>query len=96
MDTRDLAAWLGERLDRIEAKMDGVNEHCGRIDVTLAGQAKDIAHHISRTDALEQRVEQVASDLKPVKDHVARLKGGAAVLGLLATTLGVLRYLGLV
>jgi tetrahydromethanopterin S-methyltransferase subunit G len=81
MDIRDLAAMLEARLDRIEEKVDGQTSRLGQIDVTLARQAGEIEHHIRRTDALERRVEQVAADVAPVKEHVARLKTVAWFIG---------------
>ena len=93
MDIRDLAAMLNERLDRLDNKLDAVQEHMGQIDVTLAQNTKDIAYHIKRTDALEQRVEQVADEMKPVREHVARLKGIGWFLGVCAAVLGVLATL---
>lgn len=89
MNTHDLAEMLAERLDKIESKLDRVQQHTGQIDVTLAAQAKDIAYHIKRTDALEARVEQVAEQLRPVKEHVARLKGVWWVVSGSATLVGI-------
>ncbi len=93
MDTREFHEWLAERFDRIENKLDIVQSHSSSVDVTLARQAADIAHHIRRTDLLETRLEQVAADIKPIKDHVTRIKGmGAFVVGL-GIALGVFKAL---
>lgn len=93
MQIHELAAWLREELKEVNAKLDTLQAHGSNVDVTLARQAKDIEHHIRRTDLLQERAEQVAAELKPVIDHVARLRsvawfvGGA--LGVTATLMGI-------
>lgn len=67
-------------LGRLEDKLDKVIESVASIDKTLAGQAVQLADHIRRTALLED-------DLKPVKEHVQRLKGVMWVLGGLTTGL---------
>lgn len=75
MNTPDFIAWLGERLDRIEHKVDEGRAHLSQVDVTLAKQAADVEHHIRRTDLLETRVEQIATDVRPIREHVLYLRG---------------------
>lgn len=96
----DFQAWLAKRLDDIAEQMRedfvATRSHLASIDVTLAKNTADVEHHIKRTDVLEERVEQVASDVTPIKDHVDKVKtvmwfvrwtGGAlvAALGAYAT-----------
>lgn len=98
MDVRDLATWLQDRLDKIETKVDGVQDHTRQIDVTLAKQAVDLEHHIRRTDLLEQQVGTVAASIKPVQEHVAKLKGAWFLVTATGTgvgvVLGVMKLLG--
>jgi uncharacterized coiled-coil protein SlyX len=97
METQDLAAMLEARFDKLEVKLDKLQDHAASADVTLAQQAKDISHHIHRTDLLEERVEQVATMIEPIKDHVARVRsigwfiGG--LLGLVTTIMGIMATL---
>lgn len=83
MDIKDLADLLVNRLDKLDEKVEDAR-------TTLAGQARDIAHHIRRTDALETRVEQVSAELVPVRDSISRAKGALALVGGLATLAGLI------
>jgi hypothetical protein len=65
-----------QRLERIEVKVDKLDEHLARIDITLATQSVDLAHHIARTDVLQKIVE-------PVADHVKNLKFMVQVIKIL-------------
>jgi archaellum component FlaC len=86
----ELRDWLQERLDRIDDRM-------GSMSTTLTEQAVDIKHHIKRTDLLEQRVEQVAESIKPIQEHVARIRSVgwflAGLTAMVGTVLGVIEAL---
>lgn len=86
MEIRELSDWLRDELKAVHGKLDKLQEHGASVDVTLAAQAKDIAHHIKRTDLLEAEVRAGADAMKPVQDHVARVK---SVVWFLAGSLGV-------
>lgn len=88
MNSPDLIDWLAERLDRIERKQDATAAHTASIDVTLGRQAVEIEHHIRRTDALEERVEQVAKAIEPINDHVKVIKGLGWAIGGISTLAG--------
>jgi tetrahydromethanopterin S-methyltransferase subunit G len=92
----ELMAWLKERMDRIEDKVDGVRDYCTSIDKTLVRNTADIAEHIRRTHLLEERVEQVAKDTSKVKSHVNRVNGIIWFVGFVGTILGVLRGLSVI
>ena len=93
MDTNEGVDLLIARLDRIESKVDVVRDRCAAIDVTLAQQAIQLTHHIRRTDALEARVEQVADEVRPVTEHVAKLKGAAWLIGAVVAGIEALHWL---
>lgn len=86
----ELVKWLEEKLDKLDTKLDGIKEDQAEIRRVQAEQAKDIAHHIKRTDELQLIVE-------PLKEHLARLRGIAWFLGAVGATvaaiIGVLEYL---
>jgi hypothetical protein len=92
MEVRDLAELFREEMKAIHSKLDRLQEHGASVDVTLAAQAKDIAHHIRRTDLLEAEVRAGADAMKPVQEHVARVKNVgwflAGCLGVAGTILG--------
>lgn len=63
-----------EKLDRIDSRLDNV-------EVVLAGQAKDIQHHIRRTDLLE-------AELKPISKNWTQLLGIVKFIASLAVIAG--------
>lgn len=71
-----------KRLERIEGKIDGIGDHLGSIDVTLAAQHVSLKEHIRRTAILE-------SELKPIKRHVDMVHGALKFLALFAMILGI-------
>ena len=76
---------MKEQLAKIEEKLDKVDEKLSSIDVTLAKQAKDLEHHIFRTDLAEANIELLRNELQPVKKHVALVDAGLKIIGALAS-----------
>lgn len=89
MDTSEFIAWLGDRLDKIESKLDEGRDHLASVDVTLAKQAADLEYHIKRTNLLEAKTDQIASEVTPIKDHVQRIKGIGWFLSVVGVLIGV-------
>jgi archaellum component FlaC len=88
---------MQEQLDKIEEKLDKVEERISSIDITLAKQAKDLEHHIYRTDLAESNIEMLRSEMQPVKKHVALMDASLKVIGAIATivtfVLGVIKLI---
>ena len=76
-------------MTEIHDKLDRMIETLSEIKVTQATQAVDLAHHIKRTDLLEERVEQVRAEIKPVVDHVTGLRFMVRLLGIAATVVAI-------
>lgn len=66
-------------MDEIKSKLDKISDDIVEIKITLASQAVDVAHHIKRSDLLEEKLEVLKqgldADLKPIKDHVSQMDG---------------------
>jgi molecular chaperone DnaK (HSP70) len=73
------------QLDKIEAKVDIIEEKISSIDVTLIKQAKDLEHHIYRTELAEQNLELIRQEMVPVKKHVALMDASLKVIGAVAS-----------
>ena len=71
-----------DKLDRIELKIDQINEHIGSIDVTLGKQSVILEEHTRRSLANEKAVEYLKEELKPVFKHVAIVNFIGKVIGL--------------
>ena len=76
---------MKDQLDKIEEKLDKVEEKISSIDVTLAKQAKDLEHHIYRTDLAESNIELLRTEMQPVKRHVALMDASLKVIGAIAS-----------
>lgn len=76
-----------EQLNKIEEKVDKIEEKISNIDVTLAKQAKDLEHHIYRTDLAESNLELLREEMKPVKKHVALMDTSLKVIGAIASVI---------
>lgn len=85
-----------ENFERIDQKLDKIQDRLSSIDTTLALQHKSLDTHIKRSDSIEQRVEQVNSELKPVYVHVqiVNLLGKIALAVLLSSAFwNLIKYL---
>lgn len=86
---------MQDQLDKIEEKVDRIESKISNIDVTLAKQAKDLEHHIYRTDLAEENLEILRGEMEPVKKHVALMDASLKVIGaissLAAFVLGVIK-----
>jgi predicted nucleic acid-binding Zn-ribbon protein len=76
---------MQEQLDKIEEKLDRVEEKISSIDVTLAKQAKDLEHHIYRTELAEENLSLIRQEMVPVKKHVALMDASLKVIGAIAS-----------
>jgi archaellum component FlaC len=88
---------MKDQLDKIEAKVEKIEDSISNIDITLAKQAKDLEHHIYRTSLAEENIELLRTELQPVKKHVALVDAGLKLVGALASAtafvLGVIKIL---
>lgn len=78
---------MKEQLEKIEEKLEKVDEKLSNIDVTLTKQAKDIEHHIYRTDLAEQNLDILRQELLPVKKHVALVDASLKIIGAIASVI---------
>lgn len=79
--------------ESIHLKLDKIQEDISEIKVLDAIQNEQLKAHMRRSDLLEERVEQVNNELKPVLEHVTMLRGIVKVLGGVGFLLGILEGL---
>lgn len=65
--------WIRDRFDKLETKIDALDSKLDNIVTTQVSQAKDIQHHIKRTDDLQNIVETL-------HDYYKELRGAMKVL----------------
>ncbi len=80
-------------MDKIHSKLDAIQSDITDMKITLAVQAQQLGEHMKRSDLLEQRVEQVDSDVQPIKEHIIFLKGLAKLVGLSTAILAIVKLL---
>jgi hypothetical protein len=71
------------RLERIEDKIDKLDEHLARIDITLTKQSVILDEHQKRSTNLEERME-------PIEEHIQGLKGVVKFLKMLGIVAAIL------
>ncbi len=76
-----------EQLDKIEEKVDRIESKISNIDVTLAKQAKDLEHHIYRTELAEENLDLIRKEMIPVKKHVALADATFKIIGAISSTI---------
>lgn len=76
---------MNDRLDKIDEKLDRIEDKISNIDVTLVKQAKDLEHHIYRTDLAEQNIEILRKEMEPVKNHVSFVDASLKIIGVIAS-----------
>lgn len=72
---------IEDKVDRVGIKVDKVEEKISNIDVTLAKQAKDLEHHIYRTDLAEENLDILKKQLEPIQKHVSLVDATLKVMG---------------
>ena len=79
---------MKEILNRIEAKVDKLDENMTTMDKTLVKQEANLAEHMRRTELLEIQHAQIESELEPVKNHVNQIKGVLKLLSFILPIIG--------
>lgn len=72
-----------KRLERIESKVDDLDDHLASIDITLKAQHIILDEHVRRTEALEKMVA-------PMQKSMYMAKGAIALISLLALLAGII------
>jgi archaellum component FlaC len=65
---------MDDLLNRLENKIDKLDERLDSIDRTLIAQKSSLDHHIYRTELAEENIELLRKDMKPVQNHVQFVK----------------------
>lgn len=73
-----------DKLEKIDQKLEKINDHLGNIDVTLAKQELSLQEHIRRTNLNEQAIEHLKSTLVPINKHIIAQETGFKILGKIA------------
>ena len=65
-------------------KLDSIAEKQADMNATLAVQAQQLSEHIRRTALLEESVEIIRTEFKPVEQHVTQVRVGIKVAAAIA------------
>jgi chromosome segregation ATPase len=77
-------------VEKIDVKLDKVDERLGSIDGTLIKQEASLEHHIYRTELNEKQLEILREEMKPLSKHVSFVNAVFRMVGIVATGLGLL------
>lgn len=81
--------WLKKAIDKIETKVDRLDQRLDSLDTTSIKQAKDLESHIYRTELAEENIALLREQVTPVKTHVDRVEFAFKAIGFLTTITGV-------
>lgn len=79
---------VDRKFETMETRLDGVGESMAHQTAVLTQQAKDIEHHIKRTDLLEAAMLATEKTAKTTKTLALGISGIALVIALTAMGLG--------
>jgi len=80
---------MEEKLGRIMDKIDSIDSSLNDMAITLAKQEVSLAEHIKRSNLLEERLELLREEMRPVEKHVFYMHGALKALGVLSVVVGV-------
>lgn len=81
LDERDFVQLILDKLDRVES-------HLGSIDVTMVRNTVSLEEHVKRTNLLEQNIDDLKGEFKPVKDHVDFVRHSSKFVAIVISSLG--------
>lgn len=81
---------------RLEAKIDKMVEDISEIKITMAQNTASLETHIRRTEIAEEQISTIKDDIKPIKSHVAFVKGAIWSLGIVGAVILGLHELGII
>jgi dynactin complex subunit len=90
MTLNDLREWLESRLDRMGDQLGRLESHQAEMNVTQVKQAKDIEHHIRRTDLLDDFSKNLGKQMVELMEHIHQVRGVVKFFGILSVILGLI------
>jgi chromosome segregation ATPase len=60
-------------LEKLDEKLDKVEERLNNIDITLAKNTQSLDEHIRRTELAEEAIVIIKDELKPIQKHVTQV-----------------------
>lgn len=89
----DDTKWLKDALDKIESKVDRLDQRLDDQGETLVEQSVILNEHIRRTAASERRIEMLQKNIQPMNSHIAKVEGIFKGLGLITVLAGIAKVL---
>lgn len=73
---------MDHRLDKIETKIDGIQDSLHLIHLTLVKQEGNLKDHMRRSEINEENIQLLRQEVRPIQDHVTKLNGVVRLVGL--------------
>jgi hypothetical protein len=77
-------------LEKLDEKLDKVEERLGSIDITLAKNTQSLDEHIRRTELAEEAIGFIKDELKPIQKHVTQVHTILQAIGFIAVVVSIL------
>jgi predicted S18 family serine protease len=80
---------MEKKLEQIEVKVDKLDERLDTIEKVLIKQEKNIEIHILRTNLLEESVDLLRQEMRPIEKHVHYMHGALKLVGIISLLAGI-------
>jgi len=81
---------IEDKFTRIDNKLDKMQDNLHSIDKTLVAQHENLKLHIKRTDLLENHVQTLEKQIKPISDHVLKVNFIFTLIGGISIGVGII------
>jgi chromosome segregation ATPase len=71
-------------LEKLDEKLDKVEERLSAIDITLAKNTQSLDEHIRRTELAEEAIIIIKDELKPIQKHVTQVHTVLQAIGFIS------------
>jgi len=82
-----------DMLERIYDKVERLAESHSKLNVIVAKQEENLKAHMKRSDMLEESLDILRKDFKPIQSHVAAVSGVVKAIGIVASIAAIARVL---
>lgn len=79
-------------MERVLDRLDSIDSRLNNVDKTLVKQEMNLDEHMKRSDNLEEMINLVKNDLKPVETHVKSVNLILKILGIVGSSVCVIYY----
>lgn len=90
INAMDDKKWLKEAIDKLDAKVDKLDQRLDDMRILDIENASQLKEHILRTELNEENIAMLREDFKPIQKHDFMVAGGLKLIGTVALVAGII------